>query len=318
MDVISLSDGHGSTAKIAPALGFNCFDFQARVGNETIPVLDASPQFARGGDKPSGHGIPILFPFPNRIRTGRFAWNGKHYQIPESNASYNSGNAIHGFCLDRPWRVANRGPDFVAGVFQLSRDAPDRASYWPADFRLEVRYTVRAASLRADFLIVNPSADPLPWGLGTHPYFKLPLSTKSQAARCLVSAPASQEWELIDCLPTGKRLPITEPKDLREGAYFDTLKLDDVLTDLGDTRTIECGITDERAGLQIAQRFPSEFRELVVYTPHNRDAMCLEPYTCVTDAINLAPRGIETGWRVLEPGSEFRTWIEIKAGQVIA
>jgi aldose 1-epimerase len=46
--------------------------------------------------------------------------------------------------------------------------------------------------------------------------------------------------------------------------------------------------------------------------------MCLEPYTCVTDAINLAPRGIETGWRVLEPGSEFRTWIEIKAGQVIA
>ena len=167
-------------------------------------------------------------------------------------------------------------------------------------------------------MIVNPSADPLPWGLGTHPYFKLPLSTKSQAARCLVSAPASQEWELIDCLPTGKRLPITEPKDLREGAYFDTLKLDDVLTDLGDTRTIECGITDEHAGLQITQRFPSDFRELVVYTPHNRDAFCLEPYTCVTDAINLEPRGIETGWRVLEPGSEFRTWIEIKAGQVIA
>ena len=318
MDVISLSDGHGSTAKIAPALGFNCFDFQAHVGNETIPVLDASPQFAQGGDKPSGHGIPILFPFPNRIRAGRFTWNGKHYEIPESNASYNSGNAIHGFCLDRPWRVANRGPDFVVGVFQLSRDAPDRASYWPADFRIEVRYTVRSASLRADFLIVNPSPQPLPWGLGTHPYFKLPLSAKSQAARCLVSAPASQEWELIDCLPTGKRLPITEPKDLRKGAYFDTLKLDDVLTNLGDTRTIECGITDEHAGLQITQRFPSEFRELVVYTPHNRDAVCLEPYTCVTDAINLEPRGIETGWRVLEPGSEFRTWIEITAGQVIA
>src|SRR6202044_3213030 len=134
MDVISLSDGHGSTAKIAPALGFNCFDFQARVGNETIPVLDASPQFAKGGDKPSGHGIPILFPFPNRIRDGRFKGNGRDYAIPASNASYNPGSAILGFRPDRPWRVPSDGPDFPVGAFQLSRDAADRASYWPTDF----------------------------------------------------------------------------------------------------------------------------------------------------------------------------------------
>jgi aldose 1-epimerase len=318
MDVIHLSDGRGSSAKIAPELGFNCFDFQARVGDETVPVIDASPQFAKGGDKPSGHGIPILFPFPNRIRDGRFKWNGQDYAIPASNASYNAGNAIHGFCLDRPWRVTSRGPDFAVGTFQLSRDAADRASYWPTDFRIEVRYSVRDGCLRSDFLIVNPSTEPLPWGLGTHPYFKLPLSAKSKAARCLISAPAAQEWELIDSLPTGRVLAVSESKDLREGAYFDTLKLDDVLTGLGDSPVIECGIMDEQAGLQITQRFPKEFRELVVYTPHNRDAFCLEPYTCVTDAINLAPRGVETGWRVLDPGAEFRTWIEISAGDVIA
>ncbi len=88
MDVISLSDGRDSTAKIAPALGFNCFDFQARVGDETVPVIDASPQFARGSEKPSGHGIPILFPFPNRITAGRFSWNGKDYEIAASHASF--------------------------------------------------------------------------------------------------------------------------------------------------------------------------------------------------------------------------------------
>jgi aldose 1-epimerase len=313
MDVISLSDGRGTTAKIAPSVGFNCFDFQARVGDETVSVIDGG-----GSDKPSGHGIPILFPFPNRIRSGRFSWNGKDYHIPESNASYNAGNAIHGFCLDRPWRVTSHGPDFAAGTFQLSRDAADRASYWPTDFRIEVRYSVRDGRLRADFLIVNPATEPLPWGLGTHPYFKLPLSAKSKAARCLISAPAAQEWELIDCLPTGRVLAVSESKDLREGAYFDTLKLDDVLTGLGNAPVIECGIMDEQAGLQITQRFPKEFRELVVFTPHNRDAFCLEPYTCVTDAINLAPRGVETGWRVLDPSAEFRTWIEISAGEVIA
>src|SRR3984957_6377863 len=148
MDVISLSDGHGSTAKIAPALGFNCFDFQARVATETIPVRDAPPQGARGGEKPSGHGIPILFPFPNRIRGGRYSWNGKDYEIAPSHAPFHSANAIHGFCLDRPWRVAAREPNSVVGMFQLSRDAPDRMAYWPADFRIEVRYSVRGSMLR--------------------------------------------------------------------------------------------------------------------------------------------------------------------------
>jgi aldose 1-epimerase len=319
MDVIFLSDSRGgSTAKIAPDLGFNCFDFQARVGDETVPVIDASPQFAGGKEKPSGHGIPILFPYPNRIRAGRFSWNGKDYQIDSAHASFHGTNAIHGFCLDRSWRVTSRGPDFAVGVFQLSRDAPDRLAYWPTDFRIEVRYSLRGPRLRADILIVNPSTDSLPWGLGTHPYFKLPLGAKSRSSRCVIESPASQEWELVDSLPTGRRLPISESKDLREGAYFDVLKLDDVLTGLGDNPTVECGIIDEEAGLQMKLRFPDAFRELVVYTPPNRDAICLEPYTCVTDAVNLEPRGIDAGWNVLDPGGEFRTWIEIGAGEVIA
>ena len=319
MDVISLTDAQNrSTAKIAPSLGFNCFDFQARVASETVPVIDASPQFARGSEKPSGHGIPILFPFPNRIRGGQFAWGGKTYQIDAAHASFHGTNAIHGFCLDRPWRVTSRGPDFAVGVFQLSVDAPDRLAYWPADFRIEVRYALHGSCLRADILIGNPSAHPLPWGLGTHPYFKLPLSAKSRSSRCLIEAPASQEWELVDCLPTGRVVPISESKDLREGAYFDVLKVDDVLTGLGDTPTVECAIIDEEAGLQVTQRFQSAFRELVIYTPPNRDAICLEPYTCVTDAVNLEPRGIDAGWQVLDPGAEFHTWIEIAAGEVIA
>jgi aldose 1-epimerase len=37
----------------------------------------------------------------------------------------------------------------------------------------------------------------------------------------------------------------------------------------------------------------------------------MEPYTCVTDAINLHQRGIDAGWRVLQPGEEYATWIDI-------
>jgi aldose 1-epimerase len=320
MEVIELVDGKsGSTARIATSMGFNCFEFHARVGEETVDVIDAPPNFATAGGKPSGEGIPLLFPYPNRIRDGRYMWNGKNYEIPASNASYNASNAIHGFCLDRPWRVTSREANFAVGTFQLSKDAPDRLGYWPTDFRIEVRYEVRGPALRMDVRIINPSQIPLPWGFGTHPYFKLPLSKKSQASRCVVIAPASEEWELVNCLPTGRRLPISESKDLRDGAYFDVLKLDDVLTGLPAGRPFQDAvIMDEAAGLQVTQRFDPAFRELVVYTPSGRDAVCLEPYTCVTDAIHLQAQGIDTGWRVLEPGAEFRTWIEIAAGDVVA
>ncbi len=321
MDVIELIDSKsGSAARIAPSLGFNCFAFQARVGGQAVNVLDASPNFAEGNERPSGHGIPLLFPFPNRIRQGRFAWNGRQYEIPAANASYDhAGNAIHGFCLDRPWRVTERGPHFAVGEFQLGRDAPDRRAYWPADFLIEVRYTVRGAALRADVRIANPSTVELPWGFGTHPYFKLPLAAGSRPSSCLVLAPASQEWELVDCLPTGRILPVSEEKDLRDGAYFDVMKLDDVLTGLTPGQgPLECAVMDEQAGLQVTQRFEPIFREVVVYTPPSRNAVCIEPYTCATDAINLQPRGIDAGWRVLAPGAEIRTAIEIAVGEVIA
>lgn len=321
MDVLDLKDPQsGSTARIAPDLGFNCFEFRARIAGETVDVLDSSPNFAGGKERPSGHGIPLLFPFPNRIRGGRYSWNGRNFEIPAGNASFDqAGNAIHGFCLDRPWRVLSSGPDFAVGVFQLSEDAPDRLSYWPTDFRIEVRYSVRGSALRTDIRIANPSGIALPWGFGTHPYFKLPLGAKSQPSRCLIQAPAAEEWELIDCVPTGRCLPVPESKDLREGEYFDVLKLDDVLCGLPAQRTVtECGILDEAAGLQVVQRCDPIFREIVVYTPPQRNAICLEPYTCTTDAINLQARRVDAGWRVLGPGAEVRTWIEIAAGEVIA
>ncbi len=82
-------------------------------------------------------------------------------------------------------------------------------------------------------------------------------------------------------------------------------------------------IMDEAAGLQIAQRNPGTFQELVIYTPPNRNAICFEPYTCVTDAINLeqskaAKEGLNTGWKTLGPGEMFSTWIDISAEQILA
>ena len=309
----------GSSARIAPQLGFNCFEFVARVRDWTVKVLDADPAFPTGTLRPSGHGIPILFPFPNRIRDSRFTWAGREYVIPVDVGLHDkNGHAIHGFCIDRPWRVIAGGDRFAVGQFQLSVDAPDRRSLWPADFVIEVRYELRGSALRADIRIENPDRVSLPWGLGTHPYFRVPLDEGSQPAHCLIQVPAGSEWVLKDCLPTGDRRHVSPDKDLREGEYFDVLKLDDVLTDLQPEQgIIDSAIIDEAAGLQVLQRCDPIFREMVVFTPPNRACVCIEPYTCMTDAINLQARGVEAGLRELAPGEHVRLWFELSAGTLL-
>lgn len=316
MSCLTLTDAEtGSRVEIALHLGFNAYAFRAVVEDRTVDVIAAAADFPQTGVRPSGHGTPLLFPFPNRIRRGRFTWEGREYQLPLHPVM---GHAIHGFALDRPWRLLHQGERVATAEFQLSRDAPDRLACWPADGLIQVTYRLRGAALRLDVRVVNPDTRPLPFGFGTHTYFRLPLGAGSEAARCLVQAPAAEQWVLEECLPTGERRPVPPTADLRDGARFGDLKLDDVLTGLIPTGDrVECVLMDEAAGLEVVQQFDPQFRELVAFTPSWLPAICLEPYTCVTDAVNLAARGIDSGWRILAPGEEWRAWIQIAARPIL-
>jgi aldose 1-epimerase len=308
----------GATARILAEVGFNLYQLQVPVGSRTVEVLDATPDFEARGETPSRSGIPLLFPFPNRIRGARYNWNGREYVL-EGIHQDGRGNAIHGLVIDRPWRVVDRKPDAVVGQFQLSVDAPDRRPLWPADFLIEVRYELHESSALCEVRVVNPDRVPLPFGFGTHSHFRVPLSAGSRRDDCLMQAPAAEEWELVDCLPTGKRLPVSGRKDLRDGQELAGLKLDDMLTGLSARgEHVETVVMDPSAGLEVRQSFDKSFRELVVFTPQHGRSVCLEPYTCTTDAIHLAEQGIDGGLRVLAPDAEFHTWFQISAGLVYA
>lgn len=308
----------GASASILPEAGFTCYSLELPAGGATVQVLDFAPDFPSTGTHPTRSGIPLLFPFPNRIREARYVWEGRAYQLSGIHQD-GQGNAIHGLVVDRPWRVIDLRENRAVGQFQLSVDAPDRRAVWPTDFIIEVGYELQEAGLRCEIRIVNPDRVPLPWGFGTHSYFRVPLAAASSRGECLIQAPAAEEWELVNCLPTGRRRPVQGHADLREGRRLEGLKLDDVLTGVSSTDgRIETVVMDPQAGLQITQATDSIFRELVVYTPPHGRSVCLEPYTCVTDAIRLAADGIDGGLRVLAPGEEFRTWFELRVTPIYA
>ena len=316
MSVVEISDSRsGSRARIAVGAGFNCFRFVVvQAGNE-LDVIDSEDGFEDGGRPPSHNGIPILFPFPNRIRSGKYAWDGSDYDLPESLVSYDgSGNAIHGFCLDRPWRILEQTESSVTAAFQISEDAPDRASLWPTDAELTVRYSISGTTLRSDFTVRNPDNKPLPWGLGTHAYFRLPLGGDS-AEHCTVFAPVIHSRELEEYLPTGAISDVPENARLQNSPEYGSLKLDNAFSGLQATSdgSIETNVTDPDSGCKVIQRFSADFQELVAFTPPWTSAVCLEPYTCATDAINLQQQGFEAGLGILQPDETWTGFIEIEA-----
>jgi aldose 1-epimerase len=328
-----LEDGAGAIAEVWPALGFNCFRWSAVRGGQTLDLLYSDPAMFNNG-RPTRGGIPVLFPFPNRIRAGRFSWAGKDYQLPLNDSTQK--NAIHGFACRKPWRVAGSGADaesaWVKGVFRCSLDAPECLALWPADHEIALTLRLGRGTLRVEAEVRNPSTVPLPFGLGYHPYFRLPFAGSGNASECTVEVPASAYWALADSLPTGETIPVDAKRDLNKPRPFGELDLDDVLTGL-PARAPQRAVVErklatlaalddgdgliERAAIVGANGGPMRlfcspaFREMVVFTPPHRQAFCVEPYTCTTDAINLRDCAVDAGWLVLQPGATWSAMVEL-------
>lgn len=295
----------GASAAIVPSYGFNLFDLRLPAAGEVRRVIVARDDFAARPDKPGRNGIPILFPFPNRVRDGRYSFEGKDYELF---IEPGKGHAIHGFAIAAAWDVVDQGATpagaYLVGRFQIGRHAPDRLASWPSDAILTVRYDLAGRRLSMTVTVENPTADrDLPYGFGIHPYFRLPFAAGRPEAGSL-HLPAAEMWALDASLPTGERLPVDRRVDFRSGGSTAGRHLDDLLTGLtfdGDRCT--CRLADDDLGTETVLSFDRTFRELVVFVPpHDDTLVAVEPYTQATDAINLVARGIDAGLRILRPG----------------
>jgi aldose 1-epimerase len=311
--IVTIEDAaNGDRARILVSLGFNCFSWRPMLEGGPREVLWAQPEFAGGGERPSGSGVPLLFPFPGRIGGACYSFGGHEYQL-EPGDSF--GNAIHGFVYNRPWRVVEERGNRVVGEFQASRDDPTILERWPSDFRIQVGYEIRGRELVSDVRYENTGDGPLPCGFGTHAYFRLPLVEGGDAEQTIVRVPAAKLWEAKDMLPTGRVLPAEGELDLAAGRPLAGRKFDTYFTDLrveksGIVATI---LADEVSGRKLFQIFKPVFAQCVVYTPPHREAICLEPYTCVPDPFRLMAEGYRSGLQILQPGDSFETMIWMAA-----
>ena len=320
--VNDLADDAGTCrAEVLPFLGFNCLRWQVRNPDGTWgDLLYTAPDWETN-PVPTRSGHPVLFPFPNRLRDGRFTFEEKTYQLPLNEAT--GRHAIHGFTPRHPWRVVGTdvGADSasITGQFQLSRDLPDARGYWPADFVLTLTYRLTASVLRVEAVVENPDPGPLPFGLGYHPYFCIPTAPGAAADEMVLEAHVSGVWESDGGLPTGERKSVPPELDFREPRLIGTTALDTLYT-VGD-RMPGNGLFPvarlshrTNPGMLTVACSPA-FRELLLFIPPHRKAVAIEPYTCASDAPNLAAGGIDAGWQFLPPGGRWEAAVEYRWDQ---
>lgn len=301
VEIITLSDATGMSAAIAPAWGNNCFMLHGQQ-----PILEPVT-FDAMQARPTSYGVPILFPFPNRLRDGVILWRGQRYPIDPPR---------HGFVRDKAWRVLATGATDEAGAWMTARvEASTYAEailrQFPFPFTLDVTYRLRDSGLYMETVMYNTGDQAMPVGFGIHPYFRCP----TPGTLCV---PAQQRWELEDSLPTGRLLPVDGAYDLRQPRDVATLELDDIYTGLraDPDGQVRCRLRDHAQGLETTVVFAAaDFPHVVVYTPPApRQAICIEPYTCPTDGLNLQERGIESQRVILEPGASRRYTIGVLTG----
>ncbi len=293
----------GARAEVVPAWGGSVLALEIGGG----PVLEPAP-FEEIARKPTSYGIPILFPFPNRIRDGRFSFEGRELKLDPPR---------HGLVRDKPWRVSDSGASETEAWVTLRIDARDHAeailAQFPFPFELDVTYRIRARALEIDVVARNVGSRAMPAGFGIHPYFHAPVDGD-------VSVPASELWELSDSLPTGRIVAVDDGRDLRQPRAIAGLALDDLYTGVacGADGLARCAILDPGASRRTLIEFdPRSLPEVVVYTPPSRHAICVEPQSCPTDAFNLAARGIDAHVVRLEPGGEVRWSVAIRSEPAI-
>jgi aldose 1-epimerase len=185
-------------------------------------------------------------------------------------------------------------------------------------------YRLAGGVLEVNLNLHNLSSEPMPVSIGFHPYYQL---TDSPREDWTISIGAKKQWVLnADKIPTGETVPIEQLFPDPNRIALKDYDLDHVFGDLvrdGDGRAV---MRVKGKSQQLEVMFGPKYNTAVVYSPQPRAApntgaparppqspnfVCFEPMAGITDAMNLAHRGLYHELQMLGPGQVWQEsfWI---------
>ena len=248
----------------------------------------------------SGRG-QVLMPWPNRIRDGKYTFEGADRQLALTEPALH--NASHGLVRWATWHLHWHADDWSALTVR-TRLHPQPG--WDATLDLSVNYVLEPQGLVVSEHATNVGDSSAPFGFGAHPYIAL---GDTPLAEVELSLPAALEV-LVDeqLVPTGTA-PVRPEVDFRTRRPLGATALDTAFTDL--TRTREDGgwevVVGGLAGGDVSVWGDGSLGWTQVFTAKGKDTgvdgvrgIAVEPMSCPANAFNTGD-----GLVVLAPGDSW-------------
>jgi aldose 1-epimerase len=279
-DMITLSSG-SLELELSPSIGGAISNFTWIGDGLRTPILRASHTPLE--NVLAAANFPLV-PFANRIRGGSFVFRGRRISLSPNMAG--DPSPLHGQGWTSEWRTESASETEALLAFD------HEAGEWPWAYQAKQRFALAGDSLQLRVTCLNRSDEPMPCGLGFHPYFHCGEQTRIQTGVDAV-------WTVDENVLPVARMPA-------EGRFA-----------IGDTpvcgRELDngydgwCGralVTDPGWPFEIELSSP-QARFFQLYSPSEGGVFVAEPVTHANAALNApAEDWPALGMRVLEPGGE--------------
>ncbi len=234
-----------------------------------------------------------LFPFPNRVKDGRYSFEDKVYNLPINFPHEN--NAIHGIVLKSNFTVVEQTISNQGVSITITYTTTGKEEGYPFKTTININYALDKEGFSCKTTIVNIDTKNVPIGDGWHPYFK----TGSTIDNCLLSIPVECSYEVDRrMIPTGrsiKELFFTKATKILSTQFDTCYKLanseDTIFTTILVDPELDLSLIIWQEGGE------GKYNYLQLYIPADRQSIAIEPMSCLTDSFNN-----KEGLLVLAPG----------------
>lgn len=233
-----------------------------------------------------------LVPFVNRIRGSRFSFRGREIIMSPNMAG--DPSVLHGQGWLSAWEVVSASANAAELLF---RHEPGE---WPWAYEARQSFSLDERGLSLGLACRNTSADPMPCGLGQHPYFPCGPETR-------IDTHVTHAWTIDENVLPGEKVPAVGSFDLLDRLAC-RQDLDHGFAGWGGRARISD--PDWPFDLELSS---AQARFFQLYSPADGGLFVAEPVTHANAALNEPEaEWDELGIRVLEPGDEMSLAMRLK------
>jgi aldose 1-epimerase len=292
----SISAGY-LEAIFLPSRGMLCASLRHKGEEFLRRIEDLDAAAAKG----STAGIPLLYPWANRLAGHRYSIGERKVSLDPSSPLLHfedHGLPMHGVPWGLlAWDVIEAKTNSLSARLDWTRS--DLLAIFPFRHRIEMITIIGSDGLTLETKVNAILGDPVPISFGFHPYFGVPEIPREEWQ---LQLPAMQRLKLDNRgIPTGEEEPFEE---------FDS-KLNQLSFDDGFAVTREqSSFAIVGAGRRIAVDLIAGYRYIQIFAPKEKDYVALEPMTAPTNALSSG-----RGLRYVHPGESFTAAFRIRIEQ---